>query len=229
MDLLERTVWPIFVALLVNSVLVAAAFGESAWVSDQFEVTLRTGPSTTNAIQRMLPSGTELELLEEDAESGYSRVRTRTGTEGWVLSRYLMPEPAARDQLAVLTQQLTNAADEGTSMQTQLGSIRSEYDAAKQRIAQLEQDNADLQAEIDEIRRTAANVLAVDNQNRNLQQQLTDAEMTVSILEQENAQLTSRTTRNWFITGALVLFGGVMLGLLIPKLSWSRRSRYDRF
>lgn len=229
MNLFERNIWPILATLFLNNVLMATAFGETAWVSDQFEVTLRTGPSTTNAIQRMLPSGTALEVLEEDAESGYARVRTPAGTEGWVLSRYLMTEPAARDQLAALTQQLTNAADEGTSMQTQLGSIRNEYESAKQRIATLEQGNADLQAEIDEIRRTASNVLAIDNQNKNLQQQLTDAEMTVSILEQENAQLTSRTTRNWFITGALVLFGGVLLGLVIPKLSSSRRSRYDRF
>lgn len=215
--------------LLLNVAFTATAVGEPAWVSDQFEVTLRTGPGTTFAIQRMLGSGTQLEVLEEDTEAGYTRVQTRAGTEGWVLSRYLMNEPAARDQLTALTQQLTDAASEGATMQSQLGSIRNEYEVAKRRIAELEQEKSDLQAEIDEIRRTAGNVLAIDKQNMNLQQQLTDAEMTVSILEQENAQLGSRTTRNWFITGALVLFGGVLLGLIIPKVSWSRRSRYDRF
>jgi SH3 domain protein len=206
-----------------------SAFGETVWVSDQFEVMLRTGPSTTNAIERMLSSGTELEFIEEDAETGYSRVMTRGGTEGWVLSRYLMSEPAAREQLATLTQQLTDASAEGASMGSQLEGIRNEHEAAKVRIEELERDKADMQAEIDKIRRTAANVLAIDKQNMNLQQQLTDAEITVSILEQENDQLSSRTTRNWFITGALVLFGGVLLGLLLPRLSWSRRSRYDRF
>jgi SH3 domain protein len=205
------------------------AFGESVWVSDQFEVTLRTGPSTSNAIELMIASGTKLEALEEDAESGYSRVMTPGGTEGWVLSRYLMPEPAAREQLAILTQQLTDANAEGTSMESQLASIRGESEAAQGRISELEQDNADLQTELDKIRRTAANVLAIDTQNMNLQQQLTDAEITVSILEQENDQLNSRTTRNWFITGALVLFAGVLLGLLLPRMTWSRRSRYDRF
>lgn len=205
------------------------AFGESVWVSDQFEVTLRTGPSTSNAIERMIASGTELEILEEDADSGYSRVMTSGGAEGWVLSRYLMSEPAAREQLAILTKQLTDANAEGTSMESQLASIRGESEAAQRRIRELEQDNADLQTELDQIQRTAANVLAIDKQNMNLQQQLTDAEITVSILEQENDQLNSRTTRNWFITGALVLFAGVLLGLLLPRMTWSRRSRYDRF
>jgi len=36
---------------------------EPGWISDQFEVMLRTGPSTSNAIERMLPSGTALEVV----------------------------------------------------------------------------------------------------------------------------------------------------------------------
>jgi SH3 domain protein len=229
MQTLVGTVSQKVIAVFAMIFVVPVAFGETVWVSDQFEVMLRTGPSTGNAIEQMLRSGAQLEVLEQDDESGYSRVMTSGGTEGWVLSRYLMPEPAARDQLATLTQQLTDATAEGSSMGSQLTSIRNEYDTAKNRIAELENDNATLQSEIDQIRRTAANVLAIDKQNMNLQQQLTDAEIKVSILEEENDKLASRTTRNWFITGALVLFCGILLGLLLPRLSWSRRSRYDRF
>ena len=83
---------PIFaLRILAYSIfLLSVAHAESVWVSDQFEIMLRTGPSNSNAIQRMLGSGTKLETLETDAETGYSRVRTAAGTEGWVLTRYLM-------------------------------------------------------------------------------------------------------------------------------------------
>ena len=218
-------------AALALSVLLTAnlALAQSAWVSDEFEVTLRTGPSTSNAIQLMVSSGTELQVLEEDSESGYSRVRTNGGTEGWVLTRYLMDEPSAREQLETLTQQLTSASAEGESMTSQLMAIRGEYDNATRTIRQLEADKADLQAQLDDITGKAANTLAIDRQNQNLQQQLTDAEIRVNILEQENEQLASQTTRNWFITGALVLFGGVILGLILPRMKFQRRSRYDRF
>jgi len=104
----------------------AVAQTGSAWVSDQFEVMLRTGPSTSNAIERMLPSGTELEVLEKDAGTGYSRVRTTSGVEGWVLSRYLMSEPSAREQLARLTSQLTNATDQGSTLNAQLDAVRDD-------------------------------------------------------------------------------------------------------
>ena len=225
----KQTILQRFHVLCMASFVSISAYGEPVWVSDQFEVMLRTGPSTSNAIQVMLGSGTELEFIEEDVESGYSRVITSGGTEGWVLSRYLMGEPGAREQLVTLTQQINVANAEGTSMGSQLGSIRDEYEAAKSRIAALERDKADMQVEIDKIRRTAANVLAIDEQNMNLQQKLTDAEMTMSILEQENDGLESQTTRNWFITGALVLFGGVLLGLILPRMRWTRRSGYDSF
>ena len=68
------------ITLLLGLTSVAAA-QENVWVSDQFEVMLRTGPSTSNAIERMLPSGTALEVLERDDDAGYARVRTAAGTD----------------------------------------------------------------------------------------------------------------------------------------------------
>jgi SH3 domain protein len=217
--------------VLVAVALAAAdtASAQSAWVSDEFEVTLRTGPSTSNAIELMVSSGTRLEVLEQDPDSGYSRVRTSGGTEGWVLTRYLMDEPSAREQLESLTRQLTSAAEEGASMGSQLNAIRGEYETANRTISQLEQDNTRLQAQLDEISEKAANTLAIDRQNQDLQQRLTDAEIQVNVLEQEKDRLLRQSNRNWFITGSLVLFGGVLLGLILPRMKFQRRSRYERF
>ena len=216
-------------SLLSALLFVSAASAESAWVSDEFEITLRSGPSTSNAIELMLGSGTELEVLERDAESGYSRVRTGGGTEGWVLTRYLMNEPAAREQLARLTSQLTNEASRGSSLNAQLGAIRSEHDTATKRIETLEREKSGLEEELAEIQRTAANVLAINNQNKQLREELAAEEIRVATLEQENRELSGQTTRYWFMSGALVLVVGMVLGLWLPRIRWQRRSRYDRF
>jgi SH3 domain protein len=209
--------------------LATNAAAQSAWVSDEFEITLRSGPSTSNAIQLMVSSGTQLEVLERDAESGYSRVRTQGGTEGWVLTRYLMSEPSAREQLESLTSQLTNAASQGSSLNSQLRAIRAEYDAANRRIAELERERDDANKELAEIKRTAANVLAINDQNESLMDQLTAAQIRADTLEQENRELASQTTRYWFMAGALVLLFGILLGIWLPRIQWQRRSRYDRF
>lgn len=216
--------------LLVAAMSVAsAASAQSAWVSDEFEVTLRTGPSTSNTIELMVPSGTQLQILEEVPESGYTRVRTGGGTEGWVLTRYLMGEPSAREQLEMLSRQLTDANEDGASMDAQLGAIRNEYDAANRMIRGLEADNAELQGQLQDISSRAANTLAIDRQNQELQQKLTDAEIRISVLEQEKDRLASQSNRNWFITGSAVLIVGVLLGLVLPRMKFQRRSRYDRF
>ena len=209
--------------------LSGTAAGESVWVSDQFEITLRSGPSTSNAIQLMIDSGTELEVLERDADAGYTRVRTQGGTEGWVLTRYLMNEPSAREQLQRLTSQLTNANSRGTSLNSQLAAIRSEYDAATRQIETLESQKATVEKELAEIKRTAANVLSINDQNKSLMEQLTAAQIRADTLEQENRALSSQTTRYWFMAGALVLFIGILLGIWLPRIRWQRRSRYDRF
>ena len=216
-------------ALVCALFATSAAFAAPAWVSDEFEITLRSGPSTSNAIQLMLDSGLRLEVLERDAESGYSRVRTPGGTEGWVLSRYLMSEPSAREQLEKLTSQLTNATSRGSSLDTQMKAVKAEYDSASSQNAKLEREKAALEKELSEIKRTAANVLSINDQNKSLMDQLTAAQIRADTLEQENRQLSGQTTRYWFMAGALVLLVGVLLGIWLPRVRWQRRSRYDRF
>ena len=216
-------------ALVCALFATSAAFAAPAWVSDQFEITLRSGPSTSNAIQLMLDSGLRLEVMERDAESGYSRVRTPGGTEGWVLSRYLMSEPSAREQLEKLTSQLTNETSRGSSLDTQMKAVKSEYDSANRQIAKLEREKAAVEKELSEIKRTAANVLSINDQNKSLMDQLTGAQIRADTLEQENRQLSGQTTRYWFMAGALVLLVGVLLGIWLPRVRWQRRSRYDRF
>jgi SH3 domain protein len=207
----------------------SAAVAAPAWVTDEFEVTLRSGPSTSNAIQLMVRSGMQLEVLERDADLGYSRVRTPGGTEGWVLTRYLMNERSAREQLETLTSELTNANSRGSSLGSQLTAIKAEYDSANSRIATLERDKAAVEKELADIRRTAANVLGINEQNRSLMDQLATAQIRADTLEQENRQLSSQTTRYWFMSGGLLVVVGVILGLWLPRIRWQRRSGYDRF
>ncbi len=221
---LFRSTW-LAAACIVTA---STALAESVWVSDQFEIMLRTGPSNSNAIERMLNSGTELEVLERDSASGYSRVKTQAGTEGWVLSRYLMREAPAREQLEQLTGQLTNASDRGASLGSQLEAIRAEQRKVTEQNRQLEADRDKLQVELADITRKSANVLSIDSQNKNLHAQLSAAQVKVDTLTRENETLKTRNNHFWFVIGAVVLSVGVLFGLIVPRLKFRRRSRYDR-
>ncbi len=200
---------------------------QTRYVTDQFEITLRTGPSTSNQIVRMLPSGTRLETIEVDADAGWSRVRTSGGTEGWVLTRYLMAEPSARDQLASMRERLETMRGESGSLGARVDDLSQANQEAQSRIRTLESENKRLEAELAEIRRTASNVLAIDAENSALREQLSTAEVQIAALQQENGELSSRRNRDWFIAGAAVLLAGVLLGIILPRIRWRKRSRWS--
>jgi SH3 domain protein len=219
-----------FVCLLSCGLLISVhVLAEVVWVSDQFEIMLRTGPSTDNAIKLMLSSGRQLEVLERDENLGFTKIRTAGGTEGWVLSRYLVSEPSAREQLAILKNQLASANADSTSIGLQLNVIKEKYDDARQQIRALENGNTSLESELTEIKHTAANVLSIDSRNKELQQKLTDAEIRVSIIEQKNLKFSNQKFQYWFLSGAMVLLVGIFLGLWLRKSRWQRRSSYDSF
>jgi SH3 domain protein len=219
-----------FLCLLGCGLLISMhALAEVVWVSDQFEIMLRTGPSTNNAIKLMLSSGKQLEVLERDTELGFAKIRTAGGTEGWVHNRYLMSEPPVREQLKILKSQLASANADATSIGLQFNVIKGEYDDTRRQIRALENDNTRLESELAEIKRTAANVLSIDSRNKELQQKLMDAEIRVRVIEQENQEFSNQKSRYWFLSGAMVLLVGIVLGLWIRKIRWQRRSDYDSF
>ena len=202
---------------------------ETRYVTDKFEITLRSGPSGSHSIQRMVKSGTTLEELERDPDNGYSKVRTTGGTEGWVLSRYLMGEPAARAQLESLSSELTNTTTKGNNIRSQVDAIKHQLDNAAKRVAMLERENKKLGNELTEIKQVAANTLAINSQNKELRQRLTKVESQKNTLLQENYVLSTRKERDWFVAGALVLSAGVIIGLILTRIRWRKRSRYDSY
>ena len=216
------------VALLLNGAFNYSSLRAApAWVSDVFEITLRTGPSSDNVILMVVPSGTELTILEE--EGGYTRVQTLGGTEGWVLTRYLMDEPSAREKLGGMVEKLANSQAYGESMAAELDEIRAEYDDMTRALNDLQKDKMSLESELREITDKAANVIAIDSQNVDLQQKLTAAEININFLEDEKDRLLNQSDRKWFFIGALVLLGGIFLGLVLPYMKFQRRTRYDHF
>jgi SH3 domain protein len=49
-------------------------------------------------------------------------------------------------------------------------------------------------------------------------------------LKRENQALTDNTNQTWFLYGGCLAIFGVLLGFILPKLSWRRRtSGWDTF
>ena len=215
--------------VLVLSVAATAATAEPVrYVQDFVKVPLRTGKSLQNKIVRMLPSGTRLELLEE-AEEGYSRVRTDRGVEGWILSRYLMDEPSARDRLTTAEAELARQKVANARLKREIGTLKAHEAEIERSNRELQEHNRQLTEELAKIRRTASRALAIEEENARFREELAQGKKELDTLLRQNAALKDHSRRDWFMAGAGVALGGLILGLIIPRIPWRRRKRWDQF
>jgi SH3 domain protein len=210
---------------LVLLLAASAGHAQTRYVTDRAIVELRRGASTEYLILRNLESGMEVQVLEQDESTGYSRVRvTDQGTEGWILTRFLTSEPIARERLAVAERNLTAARQRIATLETQANERSSELTATKTELEQTRGTHAATSQELAEIRTAASNVVAIRDQNTSLQQRLIQREREVEELTAQNARLASRNNQNWFVVGAAVLLAGIVIGLVAPSLRRKRRS-----
>ena len=219
-------------ALSILSLLIlltGTALAETRYVSDRLEITMRSGKSTGHGILRMLRSGTPVEVLETDKSSGYSRIKTSSGKEGWVLTRFLMSGPAARDRLADAEKRLAELELENRKMNTTMATLREEMSSVEQQRKNLDSEHRDVSQELAEIKRTASSALAIDSENKELKSRMVALERSMQTMKQENENLKDRTARDWFMVGAGVVLLGIIVGLIIPRIRWRKKSSWDTF
>ena len=217
----------ILVSLLI--LLAGNAVAETRYVSDVLEITMRSGKGTSYGITRMLRSGTAVQVLEVDKKAGYSKVRTSSGKEGWVLSRFLMNGKAARERLAAAEKSLAELELENRKLTTAMSALTDEKKSLQSNLGDLEGESRSVSQELAEIKRTASSALAIDSENKDLKCRLVSLERELQTVQQENQSLKDRTARDWFMVGAAVVLLGIIIGLIIPKIRFRKKSSWDTF
>lgn len=196
---------------------------ETRYVTDQYEFNLRAGESTRYKILRQLPSGTRLDIINVNEDSGYARVRTEDGLTGYILLTYLQDEPAARREFKAMQARLAELQQEPDKLAARLSILQAEHSALQEDYAILERDKQDLETELAEIRNASANAIQIDRERRQLQEQVSNLLLQVDQLEHRNLELSNQTKQQWFLIGAAVLAIGILIGLLLPSLRLRRR------
>jgi len=198
------------------------AYAETQYVSDKLRITLRTGQGTEFQIIRALESGAKLEVLEQN-ESGYTNVKTEDGTEGWVRSQYLIPEPIAQHKLDKALIKLEKYKTQLEALKTERVELRKQRKELSETKSSLSEKSSSLESELARLSKVAAKPILLDKENRTLQQENVKLGKDLQMIHQENQVLKDQSNREWFIAGAAVLLGGILFGLVIPKIRFSKK------
>lgn len=197
------------VVLLLFAAMTAAA--ETRFV--EVEVTLRRGQSTSHGIVRMIRSGTPVEVLEADAASGYTKIRMPGGTEGWILTRYLMEAPATREELVASQQRVDRLTRENRELVEERNRLSGEADALAEELARL--------------KNLSSNAVALAEANQRFEANAARDRQTIEDLKIDNDRLSGRSNREWFLAGGGVLFFGLLLGLILPRIRWRKQRSWN--
>lgn len=198
---------------------------ETQYISDKLYVPLRSGKGAQfRIVHRGLPSGTALTVLEADEESGYTRVKTRRGLEGWIQSQYLSAEPIAELQLIEARRQLQSLTEKHNKLKAALADAVESGKAANSSTEKLREENQLLTQELDSIKRISANAIKLDVEYQALNETYQRLKDEVDLLQTENTRLRDNHENEAFINGALAVLIGVILAIVVPRLKPKKRS-----
>ncbi|KAF0279304.1 hypothetical protein BA897_00905 [Spiribacter roseus] len=208
--------------------LIAAAIAGSgiamaqttAYVTDALEITLRSGQGNDYRILRLLESGEQLEVLQR----GETWTRVRAGNdEGWVRSVYLDAEPGAAARLEQAVSQRDSLRDENRDLSEQVAALESQVENLSSENERLREDNQRMTERLQE----ADEGLQLADENQALRKEVLDLERQVNDLSREANRAADQESRDWFIAGAGVIVFGMLLGILVTRIPWRRRSNWS--
>ena len=194
---------------------------KTVYVIDQITITLRAGQGTQHQILRTLPSGTPMEVLRSNEESGYSQVRTKDGVEGWVLSQYLIDEPTSKIKLTGAEQKLTRLDAEFKDIKAKYEQLLKDKEHWDKDLKAVSGERDKLSAEIAKPREV---ITEIAQQPAESNSAALPAGKETEMLQQENQVLKDRAKKDWFLAGAGVMLIGLVLGLLVSRLRLRRSS-----
>ena len=206
--------------LLVGIALITISqfsFADEVYISDNLYVLLRGGESSEHRIiHGGIKSGTSLERLETNEQTGYTRVRTGEGLEGWLLTRYLVEEPIARTRLNSVESELQLL---DTKHQQTLLSLKEVTEARKV----LADQNALLVEDLAIITALSGNVVVIDDQNKRLSEERDILLQNIKDLNELTDTLSDDSAQQWFLRGAGVILIGLLFGFWISRRVYHKR------
>ncbi len=207
------------IALIIFTFKVSAE--SFVYITDELDLPIRSDKNFGNNIIRLLPSGTELSLLQS-TEDGWAQIQF-DDTIGWIKTFYLSSSPSAREELKKLTR-------EYNSNTLLISRLSDEKEELEKKLITLKNDNTDLivqssksQAEKEHIEQIYQDALKLEHENEKLIQNNLQLKAELQLAENNTQIQKDTSSRNWFIVGAIVLFFGMVIGLIVPNLLKRRR------
>ena len=206
LSLSRRALGGVFGLLTLCAAAQTQAAPSDRWVNDSLNTFVRSGPTDGYRIVGALKSGQKVTLLA--TQGTYSQVRAETGEAVWIPSRDLQDGPSQFERLPALEQ-------ETKDLRERLAGIE---DTWKTRVQGMQETLDSRKALIDEL----------EAQRKSLSTELAQAQSELRTAKENLGDEKNRLLMDYMVYGGGIAGAGLVLGLLLPALTRSRK-RNDRW
>ncbi|MEE9412094.1 MAG: TIGR04211 family SH3 domain-containing protein [Methylococcales bacterium] len=207
----KKTPFTIFLVILFNTIGLSElqAEGIPAYVTNQAQLHVHQGPSNNYPILKSLPTGTTVSIVDDTINNGYVEIKLQDGSKGYALIGSLTSSPAKI--------KLDYA-------QQSVATIQQNYSTEEIQTTDLIKERNQLANRLERLQHTAANALDIERQRNDLQERLVNLERNNRHLKLQNQALMDKSSHKWFLLGAGVLFAGIIIGLLLTRISVPKKT-----
>ncbi|WP_369819596.1 TIGR04211 family SH3 domain-containing protein, partial [Oleiphilus sp. HI0117] len=211
-------------SICLLALAISSASAETMYIDDTLLVPLRSGEGVGfRIVHKGLKSGTKLEIIEK-LSSGYAHVKTPSGIEGYLPSRYLTAQPIAKVKLAQANQELAKLKANYEETQTQLANLKKKHQSLSKEHTQTTSELNANSKELKNIKSISANALNLDKRNRELRESNEQLRNELELIQTENLRLKDKSDSNMMLIGGGLVTLGVILTLLIPIIKPSKKN-----
>ncbi|MWP48286.1 MULTISPECIES: TIGR04211 family SH3 domain-containing protein [unclassified Gilliamella] len=196
------------IAMLSFLAMAFDTYAIDKYVTDNVDIYLRRGPGSQYAFSNAVKVGEKVTELEKSADGKYTRIRLNNGSTAWIETNKLNEQPSYKERFPSLEVKLAEYQDKVDNAETNQRKLVSGY---AEKLKQAEETIATLQ-----------------NKNTTLEQQVKEQSSQIKSLLNQVDDKRRDLIVTWFTYGGLVAGGGLILGLILPRIIPNRRKK-DRW
>jgi len=194
---------------VILSPVVAQTAAQTRYVTDDFEIMLRTGPGMDNKIIKALPSGTRMSLVILDAGRAHSQVRLNS-----------------KSRLKELERKLAELKASPKGIQSKFLGLQESYDRLSKNYQKVVDSRDSAKSELDRIKLASSDSVRLSETNISLENEVRQLILQMDDLRIQNEAMKDQSEKKWFALGAVTILSGLILGYILSRFKGRRRANW---